>query len=217
MTDRTCACGERAANSKGPPRCASCKLEGRRAYHRDYERNRRREEASRKGFPQAGDIVTADCRWCERPFDYVSCGRPRFKCDACKKRSGAALTTAWAKRNPDRVRTNHRRYRATTNGKTAETAYNREYRFLKYGVDRAWFDVKLLAQDGRCAICRTETPGGKTNAWHIDHDRSCCGTQQACGKCVRGILCAKCNQGLGQFDDDPQRLLQAATYLASFA
>lgn len=217
MTERTCSCGTPAANAKGPARCANCKLEGRRAYARAYARTQRQREAARKGNPQAGDVVSTVCRWCEREFSFISLGRPRSKCDDCKKRSGAALSAAWAKRHPERRREFKTRYNASPKGKAASTAYNREQRFLKYGIDRAWFETTLLAQNGKCAICRTGTPGGKTNAWHIDHDRSCCGTQRACGKCVRGILCAKCNQGLGQFDDDPQRLIKAASYLASFA
>jgi hypothetical protein len=213
MFERSCRCGAPAANAKGVPRCSDCKLEGRRAYAREYKRREWQREALRKGRPQPGDTVIAQCRWCTNEFSFVSLGRPRFKCDACKKRSGAALVARWAKQHPDRIREHKRRYNASTQGQTATKAYNREARFAKYGSDRAWYEAQLQAQDGRCAICRADSPGGKTNAWHIDHDRSCCGAQGSCGKCLRGILCAKCNLGVGQFDDDPDRLLAAAAYV----
>jgi hypothetical protein len=40
---------------------------------------------------------------------------------------------------------------------------------------------------------------------HLDH---CHGSGE-----LRGILCLSCNQGLGNFADDPARLERAAAYL----
>lgn len=59
----------------------------------------------------------------------------------------------------------------------------------------------LLAQDGRCLICRGEF--GQTLP--VDH---CHRT----GK-VRGLLCHHCNRGIGLFGDDPERLRRAADYV----
>jgi hypothetical protein len=60
-------------------------------------------------------------------------------------------------------------------------------------------DSLYASQDGLCAICR------KRSIKHIDHDHPT-------GK-VRGGLCGPCNMGLGQFEDEPQRLRAAARYL----
>lgn len=73
-----------------------------------------------------------------------------------------------------------------------------------YGLTPDQYDELLASQEGRCAICRTETPGGK-GGWHVDHDH-------ATGK-VRGLLCDNCNNGLGRFADDPIRIQRAIDYL----
>lgn len=81
----------------------------------------------------------------------------------------------------------------------------------RYGID---FDATLAAQGGACAICREVAPRrDSTDGWAVDHDHNCCPEGNACGKCVRGILCHNCNIGIGNLGDDPNRLLAAAAYL----
>jgi hypothetical protein len=80
----------------------------------------------------------------------------------------------------------------------------------KHGLSYEEFLGILNEQGQRCAICwRT---GEEVLPWHIDHDHSCCPTY-SCGRCVRGILCASCNIGIGFFKNDPVRLAKAAQYL----
>lgn len=64
-------------------------------------------------------------------------------------------------------------------------------------------------QDSCCAICGTTEAG--TKGWQIDHDHRCCSGIKSCGECVRGILCAKCNLGLGHFPN-PDTLRLAHEY-----
>lgn len=68
------------------------------------------------------------------------------------------------------------------------------------------YDAMLLSQDGKCAICGTETSAGK-GRFSVDHDH---GT----GK-IRGLLCNNCNAGIGLLKDDPRVLRYAANYLES--
>ena len=62
--------------------------------------------------------------------------------------------------------------------------------------------ARLMARaGGRCELCGVDISEGQ----RIDH---CHETGL-----VRGILCHRCNIGLGWFDDDPARLLAAHLYL----
>lgn len=62
-------------------------------------------------------------------------------------------------------------------------------------------------QGGLCAIC------GVGPAEVVDHDHGHCPGPVSCGRCVRGIICDDCNQGLGRFHDDPERMREAAEYI----
>jgi hypothetical protein len=80
------------------------------------------------------------------------------------------------------------------------------------------FDAILADQGYRCAICGTDDPGwtGLAHRWHVDHDPACCPNAPTCGRCVRGILCANCNLGLGRFKDSPAVLARASRYVAAY-
>lgn len=98
----------------------------------------------------------------------------------------------------------------------ALAAYQVEFRAAgkrrdwQYGLEPGQFDAMLDKQDGKCAVCQ-ESFGDTTP--HVDHDHTCCPGRRACGKCIRGLLCGRCNSGLGSFKDDPDRLRLAAQYL----
>lgn len=83
---------------------------------------------------------------------------------------------------------------------------NRSLRLERiYGLDSHSYQQIIDSQGGRCAICDNDEPGGRWNTFHLDH---CHESDQ-----VRGLLCHRCNTGLGQFQDDPERLEAAAKYL----
>lgn len=96
----------------------------------------------------------------------------------------------------------------------APAGYRRAERWLfKYGLTEEVFAAMLAAQGGRCAICGTDEPGGRNSVWHVDHDHHCCPGARTCGKCIRGLLCQRCNIGLGYFSDNQAILESAIGYL----
>jgi hypothetical protein len=69
-----------------------------------------------------------------------------------------------------------------------------------YGITSDDYDAILARQNGACAICKTTIA-----TLCVDH----CHATGA----VRGLLCRKCNTGLGCYDDNPRRILTAIAYL----
>lgn len=84
-------------------------------------------------------------------------------------------------------------------------AHARKSAWKKQGIKftESDYDTMFAKQGGCCAVCREK----KSYRLCADHDHS-----RADGR-VRGLLCRKCNQGLGYFDDNPVRLVDAARYL----
>lgn len=87
-------------------------------------------------------------------------------------------------------------------------AASRKY---EYGLLPEEFDAKMLAQDGKCAICKVLLVRPD-----IDHDHSCCSTRKSCGKCTRGILCHTCNTIIGLAQDSIVVLQSAINYLKGY-
>ena len=57
-------------------------------------------------------------------------------------------------------------------------------------------DALYAAQRGLCAIC--QRPADKLA---VDHDHRHCPGSEGCRQCVRGMLCNRCNSGLGWIGD----------------
>lgn len=81
---------------------------------------------------------------------------------------------------------------------------------LEFGITLEDYNRILEKQGGGCAICgatRTgvKEPGKAEHSLYVDHNHET-------GE-VRGILCSRCNFGLGQFQDNPELLMKAVDYL----
>ena len=92
-------------------------------------------------------------------------------------------TKQWRKNNPEK-------YRAT------------KIKCL-YGLSHEDWQKIWENQDGRCVICGKRFT--KPSMAFVDHNHKT-------GK-IRGLLCVKCNSGIGYFNDDPKITLKMTEYL----
>jgi len=153
-------------------------------------------------------MPTKICTICEVEKDLDEFYRHRYakdrrqsKCKDCSR----SYSKKYAEDNPERMSRNNALWRRN------HPDYARAWSLKRrYHLTLEQFDA-LLEKQGGCAICGRDTPDA--HGWQVDHDHSCCPSGYSCGKCVRGILCAPCNKGLGHFGDNPDRLIVAAEYL----
>jgi hypothetical protein len=73
----------------------------------------------------------------------------------------------------------------------------------RYGLTLDDYHAMLDAQDGSCAVCGRESVC--VGPLVVDHDHS--------ANRVRGLLCQRCNRGVGQFLEMPEILRKAADYI----
>jgi len=117
--------------------------------------------------------------------------------DANRERE-IARVRAWQSEHPEQLK----RYRKARN--VVRRQENREAHLVrKFGLTQAEYDAMLAAQGGGCAICGDEP--GEGQSLHVDH----------LGDQVRGILCVRCNNALGQLKERVDLAARAADYLGS--
>ena len=100
------------------------------------------------------------------------------------KRQIRKTARIWNVTNIDSVRKHQRKYVTGT----------------KHGITPGKKSAILAEQDNRCPICGTVKPSKLMRDWPIDHDHVCCPKSRSCGKCVRGVLCTRCNIELGVYE-----------------
>lgn len=85
------------------------------------------------------------------------------------------------------------------------------YLLRNYGISLERYVEMFDAQEGRCSICQRT----QAKALAVDHDHACCPGKRSCGRCVRGLLCSRCNVALGNFQDDPSIMERAIAYVTA--
>lgn len=81
-----------------------------------------------------------------------------------------------------------------------------------FGLPGETYQWLLDLQCGRCAICRAK-PAKTRLAVDHDHNHTACGGK-GCRRCVRGLICSRCNHELlGAAHDSLHILRNAVAYL----
>jgi hypothetical protein len=138
----------------------------------------------------------------------AGCGATKARSEFYKNRAKGDGLTGYCK-----LCTNERhkgRYQ-----RSPDAAWARQIRFhYKLTVER--YNEILRAQGGVCASCHqpeTVRHLGRLKRLAVDHDHACCPGKDSCGTCIRGLLCANCNQMVGCARDNPSILESGADYL----
>lgn len=110
----------------------------------------------------------------------------------------------WYKRNVEQARASARLRAARHYDGYRRNAHLRR----RYGITEDDYQAMLIAQDGKCAICRRDEDqviNEKPKPLSIDHDHVT--------GAVRGLLCSACNRGIASLGEDPSVLIRASDYL----
>jgi hypothetical protein len=81
-----------------------------------------------------------------------------------------------------------------------------------YNLTPEQYEALFTAQNGCCAICGVNRMLLQNNL-SVDHDHSCCSGDKSCGKCIRGLLCMRCNSAIGLLQDNANIIRKAAQYI----
>lgn len=152
------------------------------------------EEKPIEAFRFFKGYVRGECRDCEAKIrkEHYASDPTRFSAAARK----------WCKENPEQRNATKRAWYARNKEHQKGIVLRRTY-----GITLEEYQTRLVAQEGRCAICKEATTGACGRALHVDHCH-------ATGK-VRGLLCGKCNTLLGFVNDRLEILEAAKNYLLS--
>lgn len=165
--------------------CSECNSE--QALERYYRDNPNRRRDRRIDFL----AKTRQCTKCDqwKPWgDFATNGGkpyPHSRCHSC----AIEMHRVKRRKNPTLYALNQRRADLKT----------------KYNLTLEQYEEMLQSQGLACKICKSKRSGRKSGVFLVDHNHTN-------GK-VRGLLCARCNVGLGTFDEDTARFRLAACYI----
>ncbi len=129
-----------------------------------------------------------------------------YTCKSCyKKARNKEKEKQCYQENKDRIKKYQEQRKEITAQKTKQRRIEDPDRFTDirlrswYGISKAQYDLMHSSQSGKCAIC------DNVRKLVVDHNH-------VTGN-VRGLLCSKCNSGIGLLEDNISSLRKAIGYL----
>ncbi len=111
------------------------------------------------------------------------------------------------KRQREKNKEYQRRYRATLPPSlwASKVSNWRRIGITNPPETREEYEELIAANEGICPACRRPPKGGKGNGWALHHNHKT--------GLVVGVVCSRCNMGMGQFEDNPDLLMTVAFWL----
>jgi len=140
------------------------------------------------------------------------CGEWKFLVDYPKdKNSFLGIYSYCRECANSRAKENHRKARAkgASEWNKHRRSYRNHYYRSTYGITADDFDLMLAEQGGCCEICKVPLDiNSNPSKAHLDHNHTT-------GD-IRGILCVRCNKGIGFFLENEIFLASAIDYLRKY-
>jgi hypothetical protein len=119
----------------------------------------------------------------------------------------------FVKRRPNRFKEIRQKYNSSEKGKLKRSEY---YFKNQYNLTLDEYERRVKEQNNLCAICKKEestVSKGRVIKLSLDHDHQCCLGKKSCGRCIRSLLCFRCNSILGKAKEDISLLENLIGYL----
>ena len=147
------------------------------------------------------DGYAAYCKPCKSGMD-----KDWILADPKRVERRARRTRLWQQSNPERYKESIDRWKAN-NPDRKYMLDKKSHLWTSYRLTIEDYICMLDKQDSKCAICRGE------GRLYVDHDHACCPGNTTCGKCVRGLLCTRCNNFVGHIEIYGETINNAIAYI----
>jgi hypothetical protein len=142
------------------------------------------------------EVIAKSKRWAEdHPGERKKNSEKYY---AANKEKAKKRSVDWDRNHPEIARDRKRHW-----DQTHKKELSMSYMYRSYGLKKEDYANLMESQDYKCKLCGKELALEKKPC--VDHNHKT--------GFVRGILCSKCNVGLGQFGDSPEFLRRAAKYI----